>query len=372
MSSFNILGFFQLKGGRRVSTQKPESTFLIWHAHYNSNIWCTTANSRVPAEIRLYTSSTTPLLPDGTVAFAMCAAQLSANHRFFLDVPTLIVMPGDPTSSTYDDHLPDENTAFTYGVGRISGGSQILDDGHSSRVVTVAVSDFVRGETRTSTIQTPVPATNSMVQFYGACRDITSDGVLRIKLECIVLNIGSTAQATSASQATTSSALVTLAKRRKFDPPPSDTPAADITPVSAVPMPPATTSPSDVSARIGSSTHIPDNPFHGKLGPMHYNQLFQAYGQPYMQQPPASFPGQSAVDFFTRPYGFSSPPQTASTGKTHAKSKAAPLSQVFESAPTEPDHQPESQTSKSTTALVALTSRTPLTRPTTRRTPASQ
>ncbi|KAJ7689854.1 hypothetical protein B0H17DRAFT_1134783 [Mycena rosella] len=358
MSSFNILGFFQLKGGRRISTQKPESTFLTWHAHYNSDIWCTTANSRVPAEIRLYTSSTTPLLPDGTVAFAMCAAPSSANHCFFLDVPNLIVMPGDPTSSTYDDHLPNENTAFTYGVGRISGGPQILDDGHSSRVVTVAVSDFVRGETRTSTIQTPVPATNSMVQFYGACRDITSDGVLRIKLECIALNIGSTAQATSASQATTSSALVTPAKHRKFDPPPSDTPAVDITPVSAVPTPPATACPSDVSARIGSSTHIPDNPFH--LGPMHYNQLFQAYGQPYMQQPPALFPGQSAVDFFTRPYGFSSPPQTASTGKTHAKSKAAPLSQ------------PESQASKSTTAPVALTSRTPLTRPTTRRTPANQ
>jgi hypothetical protein len=50
-------------------------------------------------------------------------------------------------------HLPDERTSMVYGLGRVTGSPQTLDDGHSSRVVTVAVSDYVRDETRASTLQ---------------------------------------------------------------------------------------------------------------------------------------------------------------------------------------------------------------------------
>jgi hypothetical protein len=42
---------------------------------------------------------------------------------------------------------------MAYGVGRVSGSPQTLNDGHASRLITVALSDFVRGETKASTVQ---------------------------------------------------------------------------------------------------------------------------------------------------------------------------------------------------------------------------
>jgi hypothetical protein len=42
---------------------------------------------------------------------------------------------------------------MVYGVGRVTGSPQTLDDGHGSRAVTVTVSDFIRGETKASTVQ---------------------------------------------------------------------------------------------------------------------------------------------------------------------------------------------------------------------------
>jgi hypothetical protein len=51
------------------------------------------------------------------------------------------------------DQLPDDSTSMVFGVGRITGSPQILDDGHSSRLITLSLADFVRGETKGSTIQ---------------------------------------------------------------------------------------------------------------------------------------------------------------------------------------------------------------------------
>ncbi|KAJ7237837.1 hypothetical protein C8J57DRAFT_1087194 [Mycena rebaudengoi] len=109
MSSSNILGFFQVKSGRRVSSQKPNSSYLTYHAHYSTHVWCTD-NTSITAELRMYTSTTTPLIPDGMVAFAVCTAQHSPStntqittpNPLLLDVLTFIILPGDPNSSTYN------------------------------------------------------------------------------------------------------------------------------------------------------------------------------------------------------------------------------------------------------------------------------
>jgi hypothetical protein len=42
---------------------------------------------------------------------------------------------------------------MVYDLGRVSGSPQTLHDGHGSRAVTVAVSDFVCGETKDSMVQ---------------------------------------------------------------------------------------------------------------------------------------------------------------------------------------------------------------------------
>ncbi|KAJ7888255.1 hypothetical protein B0H13DRAFT_2533582 [Mycena leptocephala] len=123
---------------------------------------------------------------------------------------------------------------MVYGVGRVTGSPQTLDDGHGSRAVTVAVSDFVDGETKASTVQlifdfstarwtrAPVPQPNTAIQFYGVCRELSPTGILRLKVDSTALNISSNALApsddTSGSAGSTASAPVTPSKRRKFDP----------------------------------------------------------------------------------------------------------------------------------------------------------
>ncbi|KAJ7933345.1 hypothetical protein B0H13DRAFT_1700890, partial [Mycena leptocephala] len=246
MSSFNILGFFQLKAGRRVIVNKPNSIYATHYAHYNTHVWCTkgTGNTTIPADLRVY-------ITNGMVAFAVCSAQSSAfppatnslpTNTLTLDAMTFFVLPGSPDSDTYNNQLPDERTSMVYGVGRVTGSPQTLDDGHGSRAVTVTVSDFIRGETKASTVQlifdfsnarwtrAPVPQPNTAIQFYGLCRELSPTGILRLKVDSTALNISSNASApsddTSGSAGSTASAPVTPSKRRKFDPP-SPPPSVD-------------------------------------------------------------------------------------------------------------------------------------------------
>ncbi|KAJ7860718.1 hypothetical protein B0H14DRAFT_2506271 [Mycena olivaceomarginata] len=167
MSCFNILGFFKLKSGRRASVQKPNNTQPTSYAHYNTTVW-TLTNTAISADLCLFASSSTPLLPDDTVAFAVCTAQsvlAGTSNSLILDVLTFIVLPGDPSTDMYNvqslilsaqllmslllqDQLPDDSTSMVFSVGRVTGSPQILNDGHSSRLITLSLADFVRGETK--------------------------------------------------------------------------------------------------------------------------------------------------------------------------------------------------------------------------------
>ncbi|KAJ7796493.1 hypothetical protein B0H13DRAFT_1934573 [Mycena leptocephala] len=167
------------------------------------------------------------------VVFVVCSAQLIAispatnslpTNTLTLDAMTFLVLSGSPDSDTYNASvvLP-----------------QTLDDGHGSRAVTIAVSDFVCGETKASTVQlifdfstarwtrAPVPQPNTAIQFYGLCRELSPTGILRLKVDSTALNFPSNALApsddTSGSAGSTASAPVTPSRRRKFDPtsPPS-------------------------------------------------------------------------------------------------------------------------------------------------------
>jgi hypothetical protein len=146
MSSFNILGFFKLKSGHRISVQKPNSTYSTYYAHYDTKIW-NIDNSTFPADLRVFITSNAPLLPDNTVAFAVCTvqsiatpstAQSTATNSLVLDALTFIVLPGDPSTDAYNvhllislwpflnylqDQLPDERISMVFGVGRITGST---------------------------------------------------------------------------------------------------------------------------------------------------------------------------------------------------------------------------------------------------------
>ncbi|KAJ7788526.1 hypothetical protein B0H14DRAFT_3892412 [Mycena olivaceomarginata] len=177
---------------------------------------------------------------------------------------------------------------MVFGVGRVTGSPQILDDGHSSRLITLSLTDFVRGETKGSTIQcvfdlstsrwtrAPTPQANTSIQFYGLCRDISPTGLLRIKVESLALNTSPNSAAPSSDSQSPNNAGVSLpitpSKRRKFSSPspPSSSIAPDSSPAS-VPSASGSTIVTPPPRLLAEPTSPP--------GPMHYSQLFQQYPQ---------------------------------------------------------------------------------------------
>ncbi|KAJ7885585.1 hypothetical protein B0H13DRAFT_2535658 [Mycena leptocephala] len=226
MSSFNILEFFQLKAGRRVIVNKLNSTYGTHYAHYNTHYL---------------------LLADSMAAFPA--------------VPTAI--------HTYNNQLPDEHTSMVYGVGRVTDSPQTLDDGHGSRAVTVAVSDFACGETNASTIDirlfncTLDPCSSTTAQYHNP--------MLRVVPRAWSYRGSAPSDDTSGSPGSTASAPVTPSKRRKFDPP-SLPPSVDS------PDSPLASSTSTPSSNVATSMASVADP-NARIGPMHYSQVFQQYPQ---------------------------------------------------------------------------------------------
>ncbi|KAJ7362702.1 hypothetical protein DFH08DRAFT_1025080 [Mycena albidolilacea] len=331
MSSFNILGFFKLKSGRRISVQKPPGTMLTMIKRSGTS-------TKAPSPPSVFSSQA--MLPCCRIIRSLLRSALYNLLQPHLLPNPLPPIPGDPSTDAYNDQLPDERTSMVFGVGRITGSPQTLDDGHSSRVVTLAIADYVRCEEelglfsahgkvgwsnrrynwrkdridrRPNYVHTgiyttilcvfdlstarwtraPVPQANSVMQFYGLCRDVNPAGLLRIKLESVALNISSNGSAPSAdSQSpshTITSALVTPSKQRKFSSP---------SPPSTGPDPPssaASSAPSASPSKITDPSLITvAETAESATAPMHYSRLFQQYPQ-YMGGGPAtrsSFPSR--------------------------------------------------------------------------------
>ncbi|KAK7015747.1 hypothetical protein R3P38DRAFT_2786679 [Favolaschia claudopus] len=82
----------------------------------------------------------------------------------------MFVLPGDPNTDAYNDHLPDEQTSMVYAVGRINGGPQTLNDAHNSRFHNVDVPDYVRGQIRSSSIHIPMLAGRASLLLHQTAR----------------------------------------------------------------------------------------------------------------------------------------------------------------------------------------------------------
>ncbi|KAJ7880649.1 hypothetical protein B0H13DRAFT_2667756 [Mycena leptocephala] len=275
------------------------------------------ANSTIPADLRVYITSTTPLLADGMVVFAVCSAQSiavppasnsSSTNSLTLDAMTFFVLPGSPDSDTYNISVVLTNSPM------------------NAPQWSVAVSDFVHGETKASTVQlifnfstarwtrAPVPQPNTAIQFYGVCHELSPTGILRLKVDSTALNISSNALApsddTSGSAGSTASAPVTPSKRRKFDPT-SPPPSVDS------PDSPFASSTSTLSANVTTSmVSVPDS--NARIGPMHYSQLFQQYPQ-YMPQPTGYLTFQSPYAPYNSRGEYSLPPSVDSRASTSTR-----------------------------------------------------
>ncbi|KAJ7838574.1 hypothetical protein B0H13DRAFT_1911686 [Mycena leptocephala] len=114
LNSYGLCFFdasIELKAGRRVTVNKPNSTYATHYAHYNTHYH--------------------PSAHDGMVVFAACSAQSTAvepatnslpTNTLTLDAMTFFVLPGSPDSDTYNPN----NAIQSYGVCRELSPTGIL------------------------------------------------------------------------------------------------------------------------------------------------------------------------------------------------------------------------------------------------------
>jgi len=221
MSSFTIFGFFALASGCRQQTLKPGTAIRTWHAHYTTTIQCVTP-PYVPADLRIYSPINDILHPDNTIAFVVARVHVPHTGDILLDALHIVPCPSDPLSDSYNDAVPNFQFPMVYGLGIVSSPHETFPNG--STAFSVALSEYVRDASQQSTVQyvfschtvitaqncvrcilnrtiahwknTPVPAVNSLILFYGICSQFTLNGMLGIEIEGITLNVGPPSQPT--------------------------------------------------------------------------------------------------------------------------------------------------------------------------------
>lgn len=215
MSSFTIVGFFALTSGRRLQTIRPGTTTRTWHAHYTTTVQCVSP-PYVPADLRIYSPMNDILHADNTIAFVVARVHVPQSGDILLDAIRIVPCPGDPSLDSYDDTVPDFQFPLVYGLGVVSSPHETLPNGSTG--FSVALTEYVRDANQQSNVRyvvfalysratkssrscilnrtvprwrnTPVPAINTVIHFYGICSQISSTGQLGIEIEGITLNVG--------------------------------------------------------------------------------------------------------------------------------------------------------------------------------------
>ncbi|KAJ7780260.1 hypothetical protein DFH07DRAFT_691077, partial [Mycena maculata] len=212
-------------GTRTSSTNTKGAT--VHHQVYMTAISCTN-QQRLLAELRVYSPPGDQTLPDNTVVLTVAKALFPRGDKVLLEAIHFAPFLGDPKYNDYEDSIPDFTLPFVVGLGHVSAGQELLQDG--SRSFAVTTGDFIKGVNQTCTVHcayptinkrwvsTPVPAVNTCVQFGGICCEIVEPGSIRINLDYIVLSV---APRGSAPSAPTTSTLATPKthtpnKRKKF------------------------------------------------------------------------------------------------------------------------------------------------------------
>jgi hypothetical protein len=255
MSTLLLTGFLGVANGRREMTSRPgreRKEVRICHVHYTTSLQCIDG-SALAAELRVYTASATePILPDNTVAYVVAKCHFPIHEVALLDAFYLAKVPGDVNDERYEDHVPDIPIPFVFGVGQVAG--EVPMSSPVLKCVAVSVSEYVRDEVKHCDVQyiprichlssllhkrrrcyfdsskprwtrTPSPRINSTLQFFGTCAALTTEGVIRIQVDSLGLNLGhGIAPAGAPPQPAVSS------KKRKFSAIAQSQPAPTATP----------------------------------------------------------------------------------------------------------------------------------------------
>ncbi|EDR08646.1 uncharacterized protein LACBIDRAFT_326833 [Laccaria bicolor S238N-H82] len=139
-----LYGFFALASGRRLAITKPGAKSRTWYCYYSTTIQTSTGNI-LPADLRIYSPINDVVHPDNTIAFVIAKAYIPPNDTTFLDVLHLAICPGDPSSESYEESLPDCPYPWIFGVGHVPSKSETLTD-TNTKIFPVSHTEYLQNE----------------------------------------------------------------------------------------------------------------------------------------------------------------------------------------------------------------------------------
>ncbi|KAJ7048790.1 hypothetical protein C8F01DRAFT_1068477 [Mycena amicta] len=200
MSSSVAVGYFCLSAGVRVES-KNTSNYSIFHVHYSTALK-TDAGQFLSAKLRVYSGPTDTPLPNDTLAFVVAKihapADPSESALIDLEAINVYAIPGDVTSDAYYDSVPDVPT-FLFITGHVPSTSQPQAPGLKS--FGLAVAEYIGGGMKQFDIQavfpatprwrnTPIPRALNCTNVVGVSAGRSPEGLLRVNIEHIALNLG--------------------------------------------------------------------------------------------------------------------------------------------------------------------------------------
>ncbi|KAJ7073721.1 hypothetical protein C8F01DRAFT_1271494 [Mycena amicta] len=200
MSSCTTFGLFALAGGT-CPANPPNSAHPgpSLHCYYDTTVK-TIGGNFLAARLRVYSPpSTGSALPDNTVAYVVAKVYAPAGHDSIIDLDALqiVLAPGDPLSTSYQERLPEIPTFFV-GVGQVLSGASMPDD---SKAFALSMSEYMDHTTKPFPLicafppgprwqNTRIPPALNCVEFVGVCQDRLPDGVLQINIESFTPSVG--------------------------------------------------------------------------------------------------------------------------------------------------------------------------------------
>lgn len=156
MTAFIISGFFSLTSGRRIRTDVPRpngTTQGVYYVHYDTVVQCSQTGP-ISAEVRKYSPPGEAVLQDDTIAYVTAKAYMpppNMPRTLLLEAIHIAPEPGDPTSDSYEESVPDLPFPSVLIHGTVSSEHKVNDGGVV--IFPVTVSDYVRGNNKISTIR---------------------------------------------------------------------------------------------------------------------------------------------------------------------------------------------------------------------------
>jgi hypothetical protein len=150
MSSFTVCGYFGLANCRHevlTSSSKKNTTYVV----YDSSFVC--ADDTSSSVLIRHFSAQHAVLPDNTIAFIIGKAGFPSAlaQPIVLHALHFFAIPGDPTSSSYEDSTPDMLNPIAFIIGHVASPLSSPELGSpkqftlttSSYVSTTNVSSFI-------------------------------------------------------------------------------------------------------------------------------------------------------------------------------------------------------------------------------------